>query len=321
MIMNLTKEISFLLYKHNCVIVPNLGAFILNDKSAEVNTLTNYASPKNRIVSFNSQILNNDGLLANHIKLKLGISYEDAVRKITTFVSDFKKKLSKQRNLSFDQIGTFYMTNEDKIIFVPNHLSNFSMKSFGLPKIKLESHIHAKNVEPVKVESKTKPQNKTYQVSAKKQETIKVRKEKAQLRKVESKSPTRRSKHRLRVINFLGSFFLIAMVISLINFELKLSNSDFDQNVASIIDSTPIETIKTFSLEVETPHKIYAEVKNKNEANNLKNQLSSKYKQVETFQEKDGGFKVFIISFSDKELAKEYKKLLQNRMNQKLSLE
>ena len=321
MIMNLTKEISFLLYKHNCVIVPNLGAFILNDKSAEVNTLTNYASPKNRIVSFNSQILNNDGLLANHIKLKLGTSYEDAERKITTFVSDFKKKLSKQRNLSFDQIGTFYMTNEDKLIFVPNHLSNFSMESFGLPKIKLESHIHAKNVEPVKVESKTKPQHKTYEVSPKKQETIKVRKEKAQVRKVESKSPTRRSKHRLRVINFLGSFFLIAMVISLINFELKLSNSDFDQNVASIIDSTPIETIKTFSLEVETPYKIYAEVKNKNEANNLKNQLSSKYKQVETFQEKDGGFKVFIISFSDKELAKEYKKLLQNRMNQKLSLE
>jgi len=319
--MNLTKEISFLLYKHNCVIVPNLGAFILNDKSAEVNTITNYASPKNRIVTFNSQILNNDGLLANHIKLKLGTSYEDAERKITTFVSDFKKKLSKQRNLSFDQIGTFYMTNEDKLIFVPNHLSNFSMESFGLPKIKLESHIHAKNVEPVKVESKTKPQHKTYEVSPKKQETIKVRKEKAQVRKVESKSPTRRSKHRLRVINFLGSFFLIAMVISLINFELKLSNSDFDQNVASIIDSTPIETIKTFSLEVETPYKIYAEVKNKNEANNLKNQLSSKYKQVETFQEKDGGFKVFIISFSDKELAKEYKKLLQNRMNQKLSLE
>ena len=86
--MNLTKEISFLLYKHNCVIVPNFGAFILNEKSAEVNTLTNYASPKNRIVTFNSQINNNDGLLANHIKRNLGISYEDALDKIVTYVSD-----------------------------------------------------------------------------------------------------------------------------------------------------------------------------------------------------------------------------------------
>ena len=196
------------------------------------------------------------------------------------------------------------------------------MESFGLPKVKLNSQISIqKTKEPAKVEQITKPQQKVYQVSKTKQDSIKTRKEKVQERKVKSNTPAIRSKYRLKTVNLLGSLFLVAMVVSLINFEIKLSNSDYNENVASIIDSTPIETIKTFSLEIETPHKIFAEVKNRDEAINLKNKLSSKYKQVKTVQGEDGKFKVFIISFSDKELAKEYQKLLQNRMNQKLSLE
>jgi hypothetical protein len=111
------------------------------------------------------------------------------------------------------------------------------------------------------------------------------------------------------------------MIFSLINFELKSSTSNLNQQLASIIDTTPIETVKKFSLEVETPFKIFAEVNNIEEADILTSKLSSKYKKAKTVQGKDSKVKVFIISFSNKELAKEYKQLLQNRMNQKLSLE
>ena len=111
------------------------------------------------------------------------------------------------------------------------------------------------------------------------------------------------------------------MIFSLINFELNSSNSSLDQQFATIIDTNPIETVKQFSLEVETPHKIFAEVNNLEEASVLTTQLSKKYKKAETVKGKDGKFKVFIISFSNIELAKEYKLLLQNRMYQKLSLE
>ena len=319
--MSLTKEISFLLYNHNCVIIPDFGAFILNEKSAEVNTLTNYASPKSRTVSFNRQINNNDGLLANHIKTRHGCSYEDAISKIESFVSDFKGDLQNQKNLSFDQIGTFYATKEDKLIFVPNHTSNFNMDSFGLPKIKLESQNTASDNELISQKVSSKPQYKVYPSSSKNKEDLKSKKQKTQIKKAESKTPIRYSKHHLKFVNIIGSFFLIAMIFSLINFELKSSNSSHNQQVASIIDTTPIEADNTFSLEVETPFKIFAEVSNLKEADVLKTQLSPKYSKAETVQGKDGKFKVFIISFSNIELAKEYKLLLQNRMNQKLSLE
>jgi hypothetical protein len=319
--MSLTKEISFLLYKHNCVIVPNFGAFILNEKLAEVNTLTNYASPKNRAVSFNRQINNNDGLLANHIKLSHECSYEEAVSKIESFVSDFKIKLDDQKNLSFDEIGTFYITKEEKLIFVPNHTSNFNMDSFGLHKIKLESQNIIKSSDVITPKVTTIIPHKVYPSSAKNKQVSKSKKVKVQSKKVESKTPIRQSKYNLNLVNILGSFFLVAMIFSLINFELKSSTSNLNQQLASIIDTTPIETVKKFSLEVETPFKIFAEVNNIEEADILTSKLSSKYKKAKTVQGKDSKVKVFIISFSNKELAKEYKQLLQNRMNQKLSLE
>ena len=319
--MSLTKEISFLLYNHNCVIIPDFGAFILNEKSAELNTLTNYASPKSRAVSFNQQISNNDGLLANHVKISHKCSYEEAIVKIKSFVSDFKKNLHNQKNLSFDQIGTFYITKEDKLIFVPNHTSNFNMDSFGLPKIKLESQSIESSNELITPIAPSKPQRKVYRSSPKNKEVSKSKKVKTQAIKVESKTSKKYSKHHLKLVNIIGSFVLIAMIFSLINFELNSSNSSLDQQFATIIDTNPIETVKQFSLEVETPHKIFAEVNNLEEASVLTTQLSKKYKKAETVKSKDGKFKVFIISFSNIELAKEYKLLLQNRMYQKLSLE
>ena len=67
--------------------------------------------------------------------------------------------------------------------------------------------------------------------------------------------------------------------------------------------------------------KILIGTHNRGKFREISHLLSKKYKKAETVKGKDGKFKVFIISFSNIELAKEYKLLLQNRMYQKLSLE
>ena len=72
--MNLAKEISFLLYKHNCVILPGFGAFLINEKQAERSAVAQYAMPKQEVINFNRQIINNDGLVANHLSLRLQCS-------------------------------------------------------------------------------------------------------------------------------------------------------------------------------------------------------------------------------------------------------
>jgi len=323
--MNMTKEISFLLFKHNCVIIPEWGAFILNDKDAEVNHTTQYALPKNRIVSFNSQIKNNDGLLANHIKTVNNCSYEEGLNSIVSFVTEFKKELANKRNLSFDNVGTFYLTQEDKLIFVPNHVSNFNIDSFGLPKIKLKTldnpNLSVNVSKNSDNETKIIP-TRVYPTSPKREKVNKTKRENLQTKKT-PKIVFKKNKYNLNFINLVGSFFIIAMVFSLINFELNSKDFSDNQN-ASILDTAASNTKKnnnTFSLTIETPHQIFAEVETQEEGKKLVSKLVKKYKKSELIKDNHGHFKVFIISFSNPELANEYKILLQNKMNQKLTLE
>ena len=53
--MNLAKEISFLLYKHNCVILPGFGAFLVNEKAAELSEIARYALPRQKVITFRSE--------------------------------------------------------------------------------------------------------------------------------------------------------------------------------------------------------------------------------------------------------------------------
>ena len=76
------KHISALLYRYQCVIVPGFGAFLTETKPASLDADTHTFYPPKKQISFNANLKNNDGLLANHIALQEKISYGEAVRKI-----------------------------------------------------------------------------------------------------------------------------------------------------------------------------------------------------------------------------------------------
>jgi hypothetical protein len=80
--MQLETFISDLLYRYECVIVPDFGAFLTERQSATVNETTNSFYPPRKIIAFNEQIQNNDGLLARYIADVEKIPFEVAVKKI-----------------------------------------------------------------------------------------------------------------------------------------------------------------------------------------------------------------------------------------------
>ena len=149
--MNLAKEISVLLYTHNCVIIPDFGAFLLRDKEAELNAQAKYSLPKHRVISFNRQIKSNDGLLANYIARTHFCSYEEGLTHIASYRAMLWNALNTKRNVEINEIGTFYYTQEDKLVFVPYHSVNFKKATYGLPKLKLKTiqvarHTDAKSI-------------------------------------------------------------------------------------------------------------------------------------------------------------------------------
>lgn len=129
--MQLSKYISDLLYRYECVIVPGFGGFVSNTVSSSVNHFTHTFNPPTKKLSFNSQLTTNDGLLANYIAASEKISFEEAVTKIDIIVAQWQTSLQNEK-LLLNAIGTLDLNNENKIVFEPIEKTNYLTSSFGL---------------------------------------------------------------------------------------------------------------------------------------------------------------------------------------------
>lgn len=129
--MTLTTYISDLLYRYECVIVPNFGGFVTNEISAKVNHFTHTFSPPSKQLTFNSHLQNNDGLLANYVATIKNISYLEAMKAIEKEVNSWKLMLNSEI-LDLENIGSFKINKEQKIIFEPINSLNYLTSSFGL---------------------------------------------------------------------------------------------------------------------------------------------------------------------------------------------
>ena len=128
--MTLANYISDLLYRYECVIVPNFGGFVTNEISAKVNHFTHTFYAPSKQVTFNTHLQNNDGLLANYVATAKSISYSKAVEFINEEVSKWNLQIN-NTELELENIGTFHLNNEQKIIFEPNNTINYLTSSFG----------------------------------------------------------------------------------------------------------------------------------------------------------------------------------------------
>lgn len=130
--MKIETYIGQLLYRYQCVTVPGFGAFLTEIQSAQLNESTNSFFPPKKMISFNSHLKNNDGLLANHIANAEKTSYGFAVSAIAFEVISWKKTLEENGVISLKNIGEIRLNSENNIIFTPNDQTNYLTSSFGL---------------------------------------------------------------------------------------------------------------------------------------------------------------------------------------------
>ena len=130
--MQLETYISDLLYRYECVIVPDFGAFLTQRESAKVHESTNAFYPPKKVLSFNEQIQKNDGLLVHYIADVEKIPFEAALNKIQKRIKSLKSYLIQGETLSFENIGELFLNNEGKIQFKPSYHLNYLTDAFGL---------------------------------------------------------------------------------------------------------------------------------------------------------------------------------------------
>lgn len=144
--MQLSRYIQELLYKYECVTIPQFGAFLTRPLPAEV-SLSGAFFPPRKEVTFNQLLMTNDGVLAHHYAQKESMSYEHALRLIEKEVSNWKKRM-KTQTLHFTGVGEIQLNLDRKITFSPLGSVNFNINSFGL------SSFHRKPILKVIVEPK-----------------------------------------------------------------------------------------------------------------------------------------------------------------------
>jgi hypothetical protein len=130
--MQLETYISDLLYRYECVTVPEFGAFLTQRVSASINDSTNAFYPPKKTISFNEQIQKNDGLLAHYIADVEKIPFEVASEKIQKRVKILKGLLTQGETLTFTNIGDIIFNAEGKIMFEPSYSLNYLTDAFGL---------------------------------------------------------------------------------------------------------------------------------------------------------------------------------------------
>ena len=156
--MKIELYIAQLLYRYQCVTVPGFGAFLTEIQSAQLLENSHSFFPPKKMISFNSHIKNNDGLLANHIAQAEKTSYDYALSAIEYEVLNWKKALQENRSFTIKNIGILILNAENNIHFTPNEQTNYLAQSFGLtsfvsPAVKRE--LELVKLEPVTEIQKT----------------------------------------------------------------------------------------------------------------------------------------------------------------------
>lgn len=130
--MQLETYISDLLYRYECVVIPDFGAFLTQRESVKLHELTNAFYPPKKVLSFNEQIQKNDGLLVHYIANVEKIPFKVALTKIQKRIKSLKSYLIQGETLTFENIGDIFLNDEGKIQFEPSYHLNYLTDAFGL---------------------------------------------------------------------------------------------------------------------------------------------------------------------------------------------
>lgn len=116
----LIKNITKLIARHNCVILPGMGAFLAHDVPASYNADEQIFMPPHRTLGFNSQVTVDDALLLSEYLKDNNLSYKSASEALDRDIAKLRIGLSRKGVYRFGELGTFSMDINGEIAFEPN---------------------------------------------------------------------------------------------------------------------------------------------------------------------------------------------------------
>lgn len=134
--MQINLAIAHLLLRHNCVIIPSFGGFVANVRTAQIDKQKGIIQPPKKVLTFNANLVNNDGLLSNYLANTSDVSFDEANTYVLSTCENWKKELDKGNRIEIEKVGFLYLDEEGNLNFEQNRFFNLLLSSFGLEEVK-----------------------------------------------------------------------------------------------------------------------------------------------------------------------------------------
>lgn len=161
----MVKHITYLLHRHNCVIVPGLGGFVGEYRPARIHPGNQELLPPSKSIAFNVRLDRSDGLLAQHLVSTEGLTYEEAEKQISEYARRCLHQLKTDRALHLSGLGRLVLDSEGKLRFSPEEGTNYLADSFGLRSFQAQPILRDKVEAIERGIAKTKAQKELARVS------------------------------------------------------------------------------------------------------------------------------------------------------------
>ena len=136
---DLALHIEYLLLRHDCVIVPGLGAFLAHRNGACFDSASGLLVPPARSLGFNAELTHSDGLLIGSVARRERVSFEAARVDVERTVASFSHQLHEAGSMPVGELGVLSVSAEtDALVFEPAPESDMvNMPLLGLTPLAL----------------------------------------------------------------------------------------------------------------------------------------------------------------------------------------
>ena len=107
-----------LFWDHDCVMLPGLGGFVCNSRSAWYDESKCQIVPPSRDVHFNPRLTSNDGVVANELMSRHGLSYAQAQQAVDALILAIQQDLKGGNTVELPGLGRLYFETDGQLRFM-----------------------------------------------------------------------------------------------------------------------------------------------------------------------------------------------------------
>ena len=133
--MAIARDIHELLYRHDCVVVPGFGGFLTHYRPARVDEARGLVLPPAKDISFNKDLVRNDGLLADRVARRADTDFDGANAVIEADVASWRRTLAERGRVELPQVGVLFRDGAGSLRFEPDPHANHLRDAYGLKPI------------------------------------------------------------------------------------------------------------------------------------------------------------------------------------------